>query len=168
MTVTVDAAGAIDLLEGMGTRSLDLSPALAVIASDLASFVLSRFDESADPAGREWEKLADSTVKQRRGGSSTPLVDTGILRGSITAVSDKTSITVGSNVAYAGYQQFGTATTQYLEEGGTLDMVHVPARPFIPITWGGELMNEGPIAVEWTRYEEILAHFIETGEILSG
>lgn len=152
MTVTLDADGAIELMDEMGTRSLDLSPVLAVIAQDLLTFADDAFADSRGPTGEAWQPLKAATIKRRRQGSSKPLIDTGTLRGSLTAVAGASAILVGTNVPYAGFHQFGT--------------VRVPARPYLPFTADNEAVTEGLAEEEWQRYERLIAVFIETGEIL--
>lgn len=154
MTVTIDADGAIQLMDEMAERSVDMSPVLTVIASDLLTFVDTTFDASVDPAGREWEPLSEFTLKLRRAGSSKPLVDTSVLRNSLTAVAGALGIEGGTNVAYAGYHQFGT--------------FDIPMRAFLPFNEDGTLMDEGPAEEEFDRYAEMIATFIETGEITEG
>lgn len=159
MSVTIEIDGAIQLMEDMGERSRDLSPVLDVIAQDLLTFTDDAFEGSRGPAGKAWEPLKDATVKARRRGSSKPLIDTGTLRGSITAVPGALGILVGTNLPYAGVHQFG------------FDERNIPARPFLPLRLEGdsfEIVTEGPAEEEWERYEEMIATFIETGEILKG
>ncbi len=156
MPVRVDGMDeAIDLTEGMEQRSTDLSPVLEVIASDLSTFVDTTFAASTDPEGQEWRDLAPLTKELRRGTAPyKPLIDTGTLRNSITATHGARSILIGTNVPYAGFHQFGT--------------VDIPERQFLPFNEDGSVMTDGPIEEEWQRYETLIAHYIETGEILEG
>jgi phage virion morphogenesis protein len=156
VTVTLDAEGAIDLMDEMGTRVLDLSEVLRVIASDLITFADDSFEQSRSPSGVAWEPLKVGGLIRTATGLADrkPLIDTGTLRNSITSVPGVSAILVGTNVPYAGPHQFGT--------------VHIPARPFLPFTADGEAVTTGPAEEEWERYEELIAHYIETGEILQG
>ena len=160
MAVTLEADGAIQLMDGMAERSQDLSAVMRVIASDMLTFVDTTFAASISPTGHEWEPLSEFTISLRRDrkkrpiSSDKPLIDSGILRNSITAVPGVLAVIVGTNVPYAGHHQFGT--------------FKIPARPFFPLTEDGEVMDEGPIAGEWERYEEMIATYIETGDILEG
>lgn len=163
MPVTVDDGGSVQLMADMGERSVDLSPVLAVIASDLLTFTDDSFQKQASPGGKTWDELDPATLKQRRerkknpNASTTILVDTSILRNSITAVAGVSAILLGTNVVYAGVQQFGS------KDGNT------PARPYMPFQLDGDSfapITEGLAEDEWERYERMIAHYIETGEIL--
>ncbi len=165
MAVTLEADGAIELMNGMSRRSVDLSEVLTVIASDLLTFTDDAFVNSRGPGGQPWKELDPKTTAARRGRKDRPiesdtiLVDSAILRNSMTAVPGVTAILIGSNVAYSGVHQFG------FPDGG------IVARPFMPVRLEGEEIvpiTEGPAEEEWERYEELIATFIETGEILQG
>src|SRR5574341_1107956 len=108
MGVRIDGMRAVtDLLESMEQRVSTLQPVLEVYAQDLKTLVDDSFDQSRAPDGNAWAPLAPSTIARRRRGSSKPLVDTGRLRNSITAVALNDTLRVGTNVIYAGIQQFG-------------------------------------------------------------
>lgn len=140
--------------QAQADRALDLSAVLAVIAVDIETFIDDRFKSGTDPGGNEWRPLAAATIAARRGTNPKPLIDTGTLRGSITTDVDNASILLGTNVPYAGFHQFGTTT--------------IPARPFLPFTEDNEVVSEGPAAKEFVRYAEMIATYIETGEITEG
>lgn len=157
MTARVRSDGlseSIDETEEQALRAADLSPVLAVIAEDLKTFVDDRFETSTDPTGAPWDPLAPATVAARRGSSAKPLIDTGTLRNSITTEFDALSILLGTNVPYAGPHQFGTA--------------RIPMRPFFPVTEDGDPVAEGLAESEWIRFENMIADYIETGEITEG
>lgn len=167
MPVTVDADGAIQLMEDMGENSVDLSPVLAVIASDLLTFTDDRFQTGTDPTGQQWKPLSEATKKRRRKGpragrSDTVLVDTSVLRNSITAVPGVSAILIGTNSVYAGAHQFGNPANRFF--GKT--PAPIPARPYLPFSSATEVFDSGPSAELWEHFDNMIAHYIETGEIL--
>lgn len=79
-----------------------------------------RFQAEKSPSGEKWERLADSTKKQRRKGKKSRygeriLQDTGTLRNSLSSKRhpnnifkiESHSVDVGTNVPYANIHQFG-------------------------------------------------------------
>lgn len=87
-------------------RKIDVFHVVAVngVRAEALKLVADGFQQSKDPYGNEWEPL-----KYRDG---NPLIDTGRLRASFTAqesfTGNSTTVTVGTNVQYAKYHQFGT------------------------------------------------------------
>jgi phage gpG-like protein len=62
------------------------------------------------------------------------------------------SITFGTNVEYAGYHQFGTR--------------RIPARPFLPITKSGQLMDSAnPARVVFERIWRDVGSYIVNGKV---
>lgn len=138
-------------LEGVQERMEDMRPVLRVVAQDLKTEVDDAFDESRSPDGKRWKPLAEATVKRRRQGSRTPLVDTGTLRNSIAAQAERERLRLGTNVPYAASHQFGRE--------------HIPARPFLPITPEGAIMTTGPAGELWEDAAEMIRRYILTGRI---
>lgn len=75
----------------------------AVIGQMIIGDVRRRFQTSTDPQGRPWKPLK----RPRKRGGNKPLLDTGMLRNSITSVPTATGVIVGSNLIYAAIHQFG-------------------------------------------------------------
>lgn len=152
MGVRINGLSAVsDLLLSMEQRVSTLEPVLQVYAQDLKTLVDDSFDQSRAPDGSAWAPLAPATIARRRRGSSKPLVDTGRLRNSISAVALNDALRVGTNVIYAGIQQFGGRG--------------IPGRPFLPITSGGEFMDRGPAAEFLERLTKALITYVTTGRI---
>jgi len=76
VSVEFDAREIGEVLEGFASRGGDLSSVMGVIAEDLAAAVSDMYQTSGHGA---WPPLAESTVRRRRGGSSRPMIDTGVL-----------------------------------------------------------------------------------------
>jgi phage gpG-like protein len=72
-----------DELTRVVKQGRDPRAALLVVMEELRSAIIDRINSGIDPP------LAESTIQRK--GESTPLVDTGILRGSITASVDQVS-----------------------------------------------------------------------------
>jgi phage gpG-like protein len=158
-TRTTGLAEAMDELEAITARIRDLSPVLIVAARDTQTLISDSFRKSRSPEGRLWKGLEPSTVKRRRQGPNTRarkatiLVDTGVLKDSIYSTSDKSGLTMGTNVPYAVYHQFGN--------GGML-------RPFMPITGSVtsyQLMTGGPAGRHWRDVRAMVIEYIRTGQI---
>lgn len=90
----------------------------------MMSETMKRFQAEMTPLGKEWERLEDSTKKQRRKGKKTKygdriLQDTGTLRDSLSSQThanaifrvSQHSVEMGTNVPYAGIHQFGFSGT---------------------------------------------------------
>ena len=93
-----------------------------------------------------------------------PLVDTARLRNSITGNAGARGFSFGTNVAYAGPQNFGARIRTF----GRGSPRQLPARPFLPVTGSGgrfSLMTGGAAGAHWTRTRSMIAHYIRTGEI---
>ena len=149
----------MDELEAITARIRDLSPVLIVAARDTQTLISDSFRKSRSPSGRLWKGLEPSTIKRRRQGPNTRarkatiLIDTGILKDSIYSTSDKSGLTMGTNVPYAVYHQFGN--------GGML-------RPFMPITGSVtsyQLMTGGPAGRHWRDVRAMVIEYIRTGQI---
>ena len=125
-------------LSAMMKRTQDMTPAMKVGAEAIDRLMKKTFDLSASPTSVPWKELSKKTIKKRRKNSSTPLVDTGMLRKRTVARGGARTIYFASNVAYAGFQQFGTR--------------YIPARPFMPITRSGDLTDDaGPAKLVFDR-----------------
>lgn len=139
-------------MSAMMKRTQDMTPAMKVGAQAIQRLMAKTFDNSASPTGQKWDALSKETVKRRRKQSSTPLVDTGRLRASMATFYGARTINFGTNVGYAGFQQFGTR--------------YIPARPFMPITRSGDLTDDaGPAKLVFDRIAAQVGSFIVNGRL---
>jgi phage gpG-like protein len=139
-------------MSAMMKRTQDMTPAMKVGAEAIDRLMKKSFDVSRSPTDIGWAPLTDETIKKRRKNSSTPLVDTGMLRKRTVARAGARTIYFSSNVAYAGYQQFGTR--------------YIPARPFMPITRSGDLTDDaGPAKLVFDRIAAQVGSFIINGRL---
>ena len=123
---------------------LDLTAVLRQCSLLAKADTLLNFQGQQDPDGRPWAPLSPRTRRRpkdrkarKRGGSPMILVDSGVMRGSITAGAGHaenvtpTSMEVGSAVAYARWHMSGTR--------------RMPARPFLG--WSARLRRQCEEAV---------------------
>lgn len=136
-------------LQEMIARAKSLKPAMDAGALDVKTLIDDAFYKSIDPTtGNPWQDLAESTKESRRkgngGGLHKILVDTGRLRGSITATGFDKSIVYGTNVAYGAVHQ----------KGG----VKVPQRKFLP-----DSFDAGPALKVADRIRKRILNYITKG-----
>jgi len=95
------------LLKRMQEKAKDLSPPLKSIKMGLIASIDRNFREEGRPD--KWQSLSPATLARRRkaGAGAKILQDTGRLKMSITAYSDKTMAKAGTNVPYAAIHQYG-------------------------------------------------------------
>lgn len=101
----------LDVLEG---QLGDLSPSMAMIAEDYRQRVSEQFASAGASGGTPWAPLEPSTLKRKHGAGGI-LVSTGALQDSLTDPEspdhvesiDNLSLTFGSDLPYAGFQQAG-------------------------------------------------------------
>lgn len=105
--VDIDSRAVQRTLQRLGERARNLAPMFAQIGSGIVDEARLGFRASRDPYGVPWHKLAASTIKRRRKGSSQPLLDTGRLRNSIAWRLVGDGVEVGTNLRYAAIHQFG-------------------------------------------------------------
>jgi phage gpG-like protein len=76
------------------------------------------FDEQGSPAG-SWRGLSFSSkgwMKRKYSAGHKLLIDTGHMRNSIGSVASGDTVTLGTNVKYAKWQQFGWTGTQQVRD----------------------------------------------------
>ena len=140
-------------LSAMVKRTQDMTPAMKVGAEAIVRLIANTFQTSKSPTGEKWDDLDPKTVKKRKKNSDKPLLDsTRLSRSLLNASYGARSIKFGTNVEYAGYQQFGTR--------------YIPARPFLPITRSGDLTDDaGPAKLVFDRIAAQVGNFIVNGRL---
>lgn len=144
--IVIDASGLFEKIAAL-RDGLKPTPYLVAIGLRLMSWVDQHFKNPIDPT---WPRLSPNTIAARRGGGkgAKPLQDTGRLRMSWTRaggnpeILGEHTVRVSSNVAYAGFHEFGTSpyTIKAKKPGGKLrfmtaggpvyrTMVHHPGVP---------------------------------------
>jgi phage gpG-like protein len=139
-------------MSAMVKRTQDMTPAMKVGAQAISRLLLNTFQKSASPTGVRWKPLAPQTIAKRKDNSSTPLIDKGPLSESMATSYGARTINFGTNIKYAGYQQFGTR--------------YIPARPFLPITRAGDLTDDaGPAKLVFDRIAAQVGSYIVNGRL---
>lgn len=146
-------------ITAMAARTQDMTPAMKVGAEAVKRLITKPYNDFVSPGGVAWKlPLAPSTIEKRRKKSATPLTDTGDLKRSTNTASGARSIFFFATAKYAGYQQFGTK-----KKNG---QVHIPARPFLPITRDGELVETGQAGVVFDRIFRSVGNYIVNGKVV--
>lgn len=104
-------------------RLTNMAPVFDEIGNTVVSNTQGRMKQGVKPDGSPQKPV-------QRGG--TPLVDQGILRGSITHQPSNDQVEVGTNVIYAAIHQFGG-------QAGRGHAVTIDARPYLGISSEDEL-----------------------------
>ncbi|HDM78818.1 MAG TPA: phage virion morphogenesis protein [Deltaproteobacteria bacterium] len=91
----------------------DLTPVMREIGEELLANWQQEWREEKDPYGEPWKPLKASTLARRRKGKgfgpvAKILRDTGRLQNSFVVEANKDRVTIGTNVFYAPFHQFGT------------------------------------------------------------
>lgn len=123
----IDSHQVTEALEKLTNRVDNMRPVFDDIGAMLVSNIDFCFRDSQSPWGEPWDEL-----KQRQG---KPLMDSGLLRQSITHRADSHSVEIGTNKDYAPTHQFGAAKGKYgkTKRGAPIPWGNIPARPFLPI-----------------------------------
>lgn len=114
-TFDLNSEPADQALESFESSLADNSAALQLIADDFREMIAEQFASEGAAGGTPWAALAPSTLRRRRAGSA-PLNSTGALLASLIDAgsgghieeADGQTLTIGSGLPYAGYQQTGT------------------------------------------------------------
>lgn len=130
--ITVDDRRVQEGLGELAARLDDLRPVFREIAGVLAEVVEEAFATESDPATlTPWQKLAESTTRQRTEEGTWPgkilQVSQGGLAAEISSDSGADFAVVGSGKVYAAIHQLGG-------EAGRGRSVNIPARPFLGLS----------------------------------
>jgi phage virion morphogenesis protein len=137
LTFEIQDNGIAMRLTALAQAAGNLSTVLESIGDALANNIQMTFHDQSDPWGQGWQPLSQATIARRRKKSDKILRDTGALMNGINYQVSGDSVTVGPNVWYGMFHQFGTK--------------RAPARPFMPIrngavdlpeSWHSEIMAQ--------------------------
>lgn len=155
-TISVQAQEVQRALSGIRAKTGNLRPLLLRLGEGIAERAKARFGTSTGPDGQAWAPNAAATLdayarhigskasnRRKSGGlnargrkalaNKRPLIgESGDLRRQIVAMADASSVTVSATTVYAAIHQFGGFA-------GRGHKVHIPARPFLPVTSSGAL-----------------------------
>lgn len=102
--VSVDASDLARVVRSFGDRGRQLDRLMPIVADILVSAV----DDVYDAEGPDWEPLAESTLRQRRGSTAKILQDTGVMAGSTRPYYGSDWAEARAGVGYAKYHVSGT------------------------------------------------------------
>lgn len=119
--VDYNDAEARKLLNELRDRMGNIEPVMDAVGQVYLSGVLQRFVDQKAPDGTPWKPLSPVTLDRRRkkGRGAQILRDTGRLMNSLSYKTSGNTVTVFTNVKYAGTHQYG--------------FKKIPARPFLGI-----------------------------------
>lgn len=187
ITFKIDDSRAVAKLRLVGDAAKNPAPVYATIGNILVNRIKLCFKLGIDPWGSPWAKVKWRTPRLGKKGAPTkagkaqikanaegnagsPLVNTGLLRNSITARKDANGVTVGTNqMPRAAALQFGATikpknakTLAFPGPMGTIvfaKKVVLPARNFMPLRRPN---GDVQLPVEWTLdvVRAIKAHLI--------
>jgi phage gpG-like protein len=147
-------------MAAVAARLSDMTPILEVVAANVRLEIDDAFQNGRSPEGVVWRGLSHTTeqINPRRVGGK-PLNDTGRLRRSITTTVSPRGLRFGTNVVYAGAQNFGNPANRVFGKAPG----PVPARPFLLVSQDGTSLS--PTAF-WQHQASIIERFITTGEVM--
>jgi phage gpG-like protein len=173
-----------DELAGMARRVKDLTPAYRVGAEIIRKLIDDSFAKARDPWGNAWPdwkkttlpsgRIVQRTLERRRQGKNRRkpkgrlLVDTGLLRNSITAIADTSGILFGSVYEQRRHPETGEPVAGYasVHQFGSEDGT-VPQRAFLPIKDPDAREIHEPAgsaaAKAMDKVFDVIGRFIESG-----
>jgi phage virion morphogenesis protein len=138
LSIRVESVAVESMLSDLVVKMTDLTPVMREIGEILVEQTDSAFESGRSPGGKDWEP---SKRAQATGGQT--LIDTAILRNSITAQASADEVEVGTNVVYAAIHQLGGKT-------GRAAKTVLPARPFLP----------DQESIDWIEIKEALRGYL--------
>jgi len=138
-------------MSAMMKRTQDMTPAMKVGAEAVKRLITMPYNNYVSPGGVPWKPLAPATIEKRLEKSASPLNDTNALKKSTNTANGGRSIFFFATAQYAGLQQFGTRT--------------IPARPLLPLTRDGQLVDTGQAGVVFDRIFRSVGNFIINGKV---
>lgn len=193
--VEVDSSGVDAALREIRERTEDARPAFEAVGRLLVNRIRLCFRASRSPWGVPWlpikfraprvrqnrgkagnliltasgraQSEANASAAAGKGSAGKPLVDTGLLRNSVTYAAGANSVEIGTTARQARLQHFGgrvvprrAKALAFPGPGGELIVsrgVTIPARPFMPVSPQGTVM----LPADWSRgaLREIAKHF---------
>ena len=145
MIIEINSSEVTAALNLMRNRAENLQPVLHDIGETIRSTIDLGFRDGKSPDGINWAALSPVTIEKK--GSTTPLINHGTLRNSITYSVDNDFVDIGTNDKRAAMLNFGGTKAQFPHLWGD-----IPARPFMP-------QSQLPADWEAQIIEQIREHF---------
>lgn len=116
--IEIDSRSVMDALNELMRRGQDMRPVMDAIGQRMEGRVSGRFESKTDPSGLPWAPWKPSTLKYYpEGGNGTLLDRTGDMLKGIGHIFDAHSVTIGFDMPYALYHEYGT---KHMERRGML------------------------------------------------
>jgi phage virion morphogenesis protein len=125
MIIEINSSEVTAALNLMRNRAENLQPVLHDIGETIRSTIDLGFRDGKSPDGINWAALSPVTIEKK--GSTTPLINHGTLRNSITYSVGNDFVDIGTNDKRATMLNFGGTKAQFPHLWGD-----IPARPFMP------------------------------------
>lgn len=145
MFIEIQSQQVLDELLRLNGLVSSLQPILSEVGETVRSNIDLGFRDGKSPDGINWAALSPVTIARK--GSSTPLINHGTLRNSITYVVSGDFVDIGTNDVRATMLNFGGIKSQFPHLWGD-----IPARPFMP---------QAQLPADWEAQiiELVRAHF---------
>lgn len=121
--IAIDIDSVQKALQDLGAGITNRTTLMETLAGTMANAVAQNFTDGGRPD--KWE-----APKHRTG---SPLIDTGMLKNSITEMSDNDNAMVGTNIVYAAIHNFGGKIKRVTSKGTKVE-VEMPQREFLNLT----------------------------------
>lgn len=119
ITIQLDDRPLLDYLDDLLTRTGNLAPLMDQIGLEMEARVSGRFETRRDPNGKEWGKWEPTTEASYPFAGTPAASKLGVGRGKLlerygdlldglSHSADANSTTIGFDVPYAAYHEFGT------------------------------------------------------------
>lgn len=118
ISITVYDRAILDVLNDLRGRLDDMTPVMDAIGMEMEARVSRRFEDETDPAGNLWKphpKLGYPWQYDKRypkDGNRRMLDRTGDMLDGLNYQADQDSVTVGFDVPYAAFHEYGTRHMQ--------------------------------------------------------
>jgi phage virion morphogenesis protein len=131
ITIKVDDASIKRLFSKLEQKAIDKAQLTRAITGIMKRAVDDNFETQGRPD--RWAPLSPVTLKQKlKKGKDKILINSNLLRRSITSYNDANTAVVGTNKPYAAIHQFGGNISRKTKKGSHI--ITIPARPFLKLT----------------------------------
>lgn len=118
LTVTVDSAPLLAVLDRLYATTSDLTPIMDAIGMEMESRISQRFEDEADPLGLPWADWKPSTkANYPKDGNKRKLDRFGDMLAGLSHQATADSAIIGFDREYAAYHEWGT---KYMVRRGLL------------------------------------------------
>ena len=158
INIHIDVSKLVATLAEVNDRSKNLEPVMEEISMQMLSQTQMRFRRSQDPDGNAWAALKKSTIRQRRRGSSKPLMNTTThIYQKLTKRMSKNFASVGlydsENAKIGAVHNFGTIINRVSKKNKSYTIT-IPRRQFL-----------GFSQKEIVKYNKMIQRYITKGEL---